>query len=280
MSIHAVQKINKGGQKYSSSVRGPTPSLRQAYPPPLEIYQYVKHHIIPGKTPSYYGINDNSPVQYWISLAFKTAPSKGCFNTPLEHTPKPFTKRLKRDFFHNWHKGDCLGCALGVCWNNLRTNEHGPTPSCMNLGKRSASSRRMGYKTWDGKKKHWNYTPETWQFAPETWQFAPETWQFAPETWQFAPETWQFAPETWQFAPETWQFAPETWQFAPETWQFAPETWQFAPENRSSQMEIDLPTINFQGLIFSFRVDNLGKVYFGSTHHPGFQSPPALLHLF
>ena len=34
----------------------------------------------------------------------------GCFNTPLEHTPKPFTNRLKRDFFHSW-----LGGLPGVC---------------------------------------------------------------------------------------------------------------------------------------------------------------------
>ena len=35
---------------------------------------------------------------------------KGCFNTPLEHTPKPFTNRLWRDSFHSW-----LGGLPGVC---------------------------------------------------------------------------------------------------------------------------------------------------------------------
>ena len=31
---------------------------------------------------------------------------KDCFNTPLEHTPKGFTKRLKvREFFQNWLRG-------------------------------------------------------------------------------------------------------------------------------------------------------------------------------
>ena len=43
---------------------------------------------------------------------------KGCFNTPLEHTPKPLPKAYKGISFIIG-LGDCLGCALGVCWNNL-----------------------------------------------------------------------------------------------------------------------------------------------------------------
>ena len=38
----------------------------------------------------------------------------GCFTTPLEHTPKPFTNRLWRDSFHSWLRG-----LFGVCCNFL-----------------------------------------------------------------------------------------------------------------------------------------------------------------
>ena len=45
---------------------------------------------------------------------------KGCFNTPLEHTPKPFTNRLWRDSFHSWLGGLPGVCSKGVLqfsWN-------------------------------------------------------------------------------------------------------------------------------------------------------------------
>ena len=42
---------------------------------------------------------------------------KGCFNTPNWNTPRAtFTKRLKRDFFHNWRTGDC---RLGVRYRGV-----------------------------------------------------------------------------------------------------------------------------------------------------------------
>ncbi len=44
---------------------------------------------------------------------------KGCFNTPLENTPKPLPKRYRGISFIIG-LGDCLGCALRVGWNNLR----------------------------------------------------------------------------------------------------------------------------------------------------------------
>ena len=62
-------------------------------------------------------------------VRFSTKGFKGFFNTPnwFPHPEKTFTKRLKRDFFHNWFGGlprgvlygcvettfDCCGCGCG-----------------------------------------------------------------------------------------------------------------------------------------------------------------------
>ena len=43
---------------------------------------------------------------------------QGCFNTPLEHTPKPLATSYNGIPFIVG-QGDCLGCALGVCCNFL-----------------------------------------------------------------------------------------------------------------------------------------------------------------
>ena len=42
----------------------------------------------------------------------------GCFNTPLEHTPKPLPTGYNGIPFIVG-QGDCLGCALGVCCDFL-----------------------------------------------------------------------------------------------------------------------------------------------------------------
>ena len=52
------------------------------------------------------------------SVKFGVVFFKGCFNTPLEHTPKPLPKGWRGIPFIIGLR-DCLGCALGVCWNNL-----------------------------------------------------------------------------------------------------------------------------------------------------------------
>ena len=60
----------------------------------------------------------------------------GCFNTPLEHTPKPLPTGYKGIPFIIG-QGDCLGCALGVCCNFLgyipstysQSADHHPNPS-------------------------------------------------------------------------------------------------------------------------------------------------------
>ena len=44
----------------------------------------------------------------------------GCFNAPLEHTPKPLPTGHKGVLFIVG-QGDCLGCALGVCGTSLGT---------------------------------------------------------------------------------------------------------------------------------------------------------------
>ena len=51
---------------------------------------------------------------------------KGCFNTPLEHTPKPSQKRLKRDFFHNWLGGLPGVCSRGVLKQPLKWTVRDP----------------------------------------------------------------------------------------------------------------------------------------------------------
>ena len=55
---------------------------------------------------------------YFSNVVGKNPPTRKSkvVSTHLWNTPwATFTKRLKRNFFHNWRTGDCLGCAIWGC---------------------------------------------------------------------------------------------------------------------------------------------------------------------